>query len=107
MNSDIEKVITAKTVHISIKIRIFILFAIMMGLGLTAYSDAMSDLIVSVVHREGSSHGVFVPFISVIFLWQRWERIKKIEPKYTPIPGAIMVIVCSLLVDFTTFNVEN
>ncbi len=107
MNGEIEKVITAKTVRINSKIRIFILFAILMGLGLTVYSDAMSGLIVSVLHREGSSHGVFVPFVSVIFLWLRWERIKKIEPEYTPIPGAIMLTGSFLMLYIARGTTEN
>ncbi len=107
MNGEIDKVITAKTVRINSKIRIFILFAILMGLGLTVYSDAMSGLIVSVLHREGSSHGVFVPFLSVIFLWQRWERVKKIEPKYTLIPGAIMLMASFLMLYIARGTTEN
>ncbi len=102
-----KKVITAKTVRINSKIRILILFAILIGLGLTVYSDAMSGLIVSVLHREGSSHGVFVPFISVVVLWLRWERIKKIEHKYTLIPGAIILTGSFLMLYITRGTTEN
>lgn len=107
MNGEIDKVITAKTIRINSKIRILILFVILMGLGLTVYCDAMSGLIVSVLHREGSSHGVFVPFISGIVLWQRWERIRKIEPEYAPIPGAIMLAASFLILYIARGSTEN
>jgi exosortase len=39
-------------------------------------------VISAVLHREGSSHGVFVPFLSLYFLWLKREKLKKIEPTY-------------------------
>jgi len=39
------------------------------------------DTIRAVLHREGSSHGVFVPFLSGYFLWINREAIWKARPK--------------------------
>jgi len=38
------------------------------------------DTVRAVLHREGSSHGVFVPFLSGYFLWTNREAIWKAKP---------------------------
>ena len=50
--------------------------------GLFLYNTAVTSVIGAVLHRQGSSHGVFVPFISGIFLWMNRNSILKIEPRY-------------------------
>jgi len=49
---------------------------------LLLYQSALISLISAVIHRQGSSHGVFVPFLSVFFLWTKREAIREIEPRY-------------------------
>ena len=88
------------------KIRLFIFFA-MMILSLGIYSSCLSDLIVSVLRREGSSHGVFVPFISLFLLWKRREEIKKLEPAFALLPGSIIVIMSLLMLFIAGDNTMN
>ncbi len=80
---------TNEPIWINKKIRILLLTVISITLGFTLYRTILSDLISSVLHREGSSHGVFVPFISAFFLWQNWGKIKSLEAKFALVPGII------------------
>jgi len=50
--------------------------------GLFLYNTAVTSVIGAVLHRQGSSHGVFVPFLSGIFFWMNRNAIRKIEPRY-------------------------
>ena len=50
--------------------------------GLFLYNTAVTTVIGAVLHRQGSSHGVFVPFLSGVFLWMNRNSIRKIEPRY-------------------------
>ncbi|MCP5003976.1 MAG: exosortase/archaeosortase family protein [Planctomycetes bacterium] len=61
----------------------------------------------SILHRDGSSHGVFVPFISAILLWKRKDRIKALEPKLSLLPGVMVVGVSFLMLYLTKSNTEN
>jgi exosortase len=49
---------------------------------LLLYRSAMLNLMLAVINRQGSSHGVFVPFISAAFLWMKRETIRKITLEY-------------------------
>jgi exosortase len=49
---------------------------------LVLYGPAILSVISAVINREGSSHGVFVPFISAAFLWMKREKIREITPQY-------------------------
>jgi len=50
--------------------------------GLFLYNTAVTSVIGAVLHRQGSSHGVFVPFLSGIFFWMNRNSIRKIELRY-------------------------
>ena len=50
--------------------------------GLLLFSTAITSVIGAVLHRQGSSHGVFVPFLSGIFLWMNRNSLRQIEPRY-------------------------
>ena len=63
-------------------IRLGLLICWLLLAGLLLYQSALISLISAVIHREGSSHGVFVPFLSVFFLWTKREAIREIEPRY-------------------------
>lgn len=54
---------------------VFILFTI----GAVFYREPLYNLYSVVLHREGSSHGIFVPFISGYLLWLKFDRIKGIK----------------------------
>jgi exosortase len=92
-----------ESVWINTKIRVIIFAVIITALGLTVYRTILSDLISCVLHREGSSHGVFVPFISAFFLWQNWGKIKDLEVKFALVPG-IVTICISLVILYLSKN---
>ena len=50
--------------------------------GLFLYNTAVTSVIGAVLYRQGSSHGVFVPLLSGVFLWMNRNSIRKIEPRY-------------------------
>ncbi len=72
--------------------RLLFLLAALVGLGVFVYGGALSDLFFSVLQREGSSHGLFVPFISGYFLWLRRKRIREADLDFSFLPGAAMVV---------------
>ena len=58
-----------------------LLFWILLA-GLFLYNSAVVSLISAVIHREGSSHGIFIPFLSGFFLWMKRGAIREIAPRY-------------------------
>ena len=78
--------------------RLSIFFAVVIITGLLLYRTAIVQVISAVLHRQGSSHGVFVPFISLYFLWFKLDDLKKIECHYNYygiillLPGIILSI---------------
>jgi exosortase len=66
----------------SFSIRIALLTLFILLAALLLYNSAILKMILAVLHREGSSHGVFVPFISAAFLWMKRGAIQKITPEY-------------------------
>lgn len=61
------------------------------------YGEVLYSLSVAVVNREGSSHGVFIPFFSAYLIWVRFDRIKAIRPQAALLPGGAMLLVGLLL----------
>lgn len=55
------------------------------------YPDTLRELLSAVLRREESSHGVFVPLLSLYFIWRKRNRLSKIEPSYDIIPGLGLV----------------
>jgi len=77
--------------------RVISLFAILIILGLSVYRHDLFQLIASVAGRQESSHGIFVPFISAFFLWERRSRIKKSVPEFALFPGALLITASAAL----------
>jgi len=77
-----------------------LLFCVLLA-GLLLYQSALVSLISAVIHRQGSSHGVFVPFLSAFFLWTKRDAIRKIEPRYDHL-GIPFVVVGAF---FPVFNI--
>ena len=73
------------------------MLGILMILSLSIYQQCLSQLIASVIGRNDSSHGVFVPFIAAFFLWEQRSKIKKLAPEFALFPGSILVL-CSLTI---------
>ena len=72
------------------RITIFIILSTLAGA--IFYHEALTRIFTVVTHREGSSHGVFVPFLAIYFLWLKWDTIKttKLETGY---PGIVFIII--------------
>ena len=60
--------------------------------GLTLYRAAILDVFSAVINREGSSHGVFVPFIVAYFIWLKSDIIRALETRFD-YKGIILILV--------------
>ena len=60
--------------------------------GLLLYNTAVTSVISAVLHRQGSSHGVFVPFLSGIFFWMNRRSLREIEPRYDYLGVPLLLI---------------
>lgn len=72
--------------------RFLILLFIMAFLSLFFYKEALINLIVAVLRRQESSHGVFVPFLSAYFLWLRFDKIKGLKTEVSLLPGSALLL---------------
>ena len=59
--------------------------------GIAFYSTPLLDLFKMVLRREGSSHGVFVPLLSLCFIWRKRSKLRYTEAKYEIVPGLVLV----------------
>ena len=48
------------------------------------FREAIAQVFSVVIHREGSSHGVFVPFLALYFLYLKSNILNQIELKTDP-----------------------
>ncbi|MBN2107205.1 MAG: exosortase/archaeosortase family protein [Deltaproteobacteria bacterium] len=71
--------------------------ALLIILSLSIYRQSLSQLIASVIGRQESSHGLFVPFIAAFFLWEKRSRIKNSVPECALLPGSLLIIVSAAL----------
>ena len=78
------------TSPLGLKGRALIFFSVLVALGVTIYGESLYALSVAVLQRQGSSHGLFVPFISAYLIWLKFDKIKGITPKIDLLPGSIM-----------------
>ena len=83
--------------------RLSIIVILTLLAGLSLYQTAIIKVISAVIHREGSSHGVFVPFLSLYFLWLLRDKLKKIEPQFSYF-GIILIVLGTI---FPLFNIGN
>jgi exosortase len=86
--------------------RLLILMIALVGMGVVFYSQTLRDLLTSVLHREGSSHGLFVPFISGYFLWLKRERIRQVEIDFSPLLGGAMLLASFILLHLSRGSTE-
>jgi exosortase len=80
-----------------------LLFAVLIAIALPFFWPALSRVVISVLHREGSSHGFFAPFLSAYFLWLKREQLSKIILK-TDLIGLPLVLICPL---FSFFRIGS
>ena len=62
--------------------RLSILVVLTILSGLFLYRTAIIEVVSAVLNREGSSHGVFIPFLSGFFIWTKRDIIKNIKAQY-------------------------
>ena len=92
----------------STRIKLFILILLIVLAGIFLYGTALMSLITAVVHRQGSSHGVFVPFLSGFFIWMKRDTIRGIEPAYDYLGLPLLVIgVVPPLLDIGKFHLQS
>ena len=72
--------------------RLFLFIISIILAAIFIYQTAIINVISAVLHRQGSSHGVFVPFLSLYFLWLKRDDLKKIEPQYNYF-GIILIVL--------------
>jgi len=77
--------------------RVLIFLAVLIGLGVTLYWKPLYALSVAVLQREGSSHVLFVPFISAYLIWLKLDKIKGITPQIALLPGGVMAAAGGVL----------
>ena len=71
--------------------RLLVLGALLAGLGALVYPAVLRELALSVLNREGSSHGLFVPLVSGWFLWRERGRIRRAELGVSLLPGSLVI----------------
>ena len=69
-------------IHNPLKLRIVVLILICIIAAITFYNAILLALINAVINRDGSSHGIFIPFISAYFIWIKRSTLRQIEPQY-------------------------
>ena len=74
------------------RLRISIVAVIAILAGLLLYRSSIVAVISADIHRDGSSHGVFVPFLSLFFIWTKRENLKKAKPKFQFLGLALLVL---------------
>lgn len=70
--------------------RALIFLSVLGGLGVTIYGEPLYALFAAVFQRQGSSHGLFVPFISGYLIWLKLDKIKGLTPQVALLPGGAM-----------------
>jgi len=91
----------------STRIRAALLTLLIILAGLSIYRAALVELITSVLHREGSSHGLFIPFISGYFIWLKFDSLKRIELKFDPLGIPLLIIgIAIYFVNIEGFQIQ-
>jgi exosortase len=85
---------------LGLKGRVLIFFLVLVGLSVTIYGKPLFALSVAVLHRYGSSHGLFVPFISGYLIWLKLDKIKRMTPQVALLPGSGMMTAGAVLFVF-------
>jgi exosortase len=67
--------------------RILLLILLLGLIAATIYLDSLSAIFCEILGREDSSHGLFVPFISLYFLWHKRSHLRKEEKDWDFVAG--------------------
>lgn len=64
-----------------------------LAVGLIIFWPAVYKVGYGVLHRQGSSHGVFIPFFSAYFIYLNWNRLKTLPIEYWR-PAVVPMVFC-------------
>ena len=81
------------------------LLATALAAGLIIFWPAIYKVGYGVLHRHGSSHGVFIPFISAYFIYLKWERLKRQPTEYWW-PGIAAMLFCAIISRMVLTSIE-
>jgi len=95
--------INHKMKETTIRLSIVIILTLLAGLFL--YQAAVIEVFSAVIHREGSSHGVFVPFLSLYFIWLKRDMIRDIEPQFDYL-GVVLIVIGGMVPLFHMGNFQ-
>ena len=87
----------------TIRLSIVIILTLLSGLFL--YQTAIINVSSAVIHREGSSHGIFVPFLSLYFIWLKRDIIRAIEPRFDYL-GVFLIVIGAIVPLFHMGNFQ-
>ena len=79
-----------------------IIFTITILIAAAVYHRALIEVVTSILNREGSSHGFFIPILTAMFLWTKRERLSAAPKTFIGIfvlPAALLLIVPPLVFD--------
>lgn len=68
----------------------FLLFLTILAILVFFYREPLAFVVHAVVHRRGSSHGIFVPVLSVYFIWLKLDKIKGVRISSSLWPAGCM-----------------
>lgn len=85
--------------------RLFIVIILTLLSGLFLYRNAVTEVFSAVIHREGSSHGVFVPFLSLYFIWLKRDIIRDLEPSFDYL-GVFLIAIGGIVPLFHVGNFQ-
>jgi len=84
MKEKTETIAGINNASLGLKGRWLIFFSIFIGLGVTIYEKPLYALGAAVLHRYGSSHGLFVSFISAYLVGLKLDKIGGNDPGSRP-----------------------
>ena len=85
-----DTIIGFNTMSLGLTGRWLLFFLALASLGVTIYGKFLYALSAAVLQRHGSSHGLFVPFISGYLIWLKFDKIKGVMPKPDLLSGSVM-----------------
>jgi exosortase len=73
------------------RLRLILLAFVVIIAGAALFGSYLAKVAYAVLHREGSSHGIFVPFLSAFFLWIKRDTLIKTEMRYDLVGIPVML----------------
>lgn len=87
--------------------RLILFLSTLLGVGVFFYRESLYGMTEAVLHRDESSHGLFVPFVSGYVLWRKFIKLKGICPQASLSAGAIFLTIAILLGLYSHYTVSS